>query len=96
MSSGAHAPACEPGIQGHAVGLGAIEPANFEAHAPDRRASRNDGDAEKLTPCRSASSASGSSLKAWMEKYLSASVHTFTGDQPTPRASAVSDSTLYL
>jgi hypothetical protein len=42
------------------------------------------------------SAPSGSSLKAWIEKYLSGSVHTFSGCQPTPRASADSDSTLYL
>src|SRR5476649_1672887 len=33
---------------------------------------------------------------AWIEKYLRLSVHTPDGIQPTPRASAPNDSTLYL
>ena len=36
------------------------------------------------------------SVKAWIEKYLRSSVHTPAGCQPAPRASAPSDSTLYL
>ena len=36
------------------------------------------------------------SVNAWMEKYLRSSVHTPAGCQPVPRASAPSDSTLYL
>ena len=36
------------------------------------------------------------SVNAWIEKYLSASVHTPAGIQPTPRASAPNDSTEYL
>jgi hypothetical protein len=36
------------------------------------------------------------SVKAWIEKYFFSSVHTPDGVQPTPRANAPSDSTVYF
>jgi len=36
------------------------------------------------------------SAKAWIEKYLPLSIQAAAGNHPTPRASAASDSMLYL